>query len=80
MSQRVKKSSPFRNPDNATVWIGLIAVFTVLAAVWLVLKLGDNPQERKNLPEEGRLAAFVLVPKQGAPERESPPRPGESRM
>lgn len=43
----------------------LISVFGVLASVWLVIKLSNDPNERKGLPEEARLADFTLLPPDG---------------
>ena len=50
-----------------SIWIVLTTVLGVLAAVWLAVKLGNNPGERRNLPEEAMmLADFTLVTPQGA--------------
>ena len=43
----------------------LAAVISVMALVWLVLKITADPMERTRLPEEARLAALTLVPVSG---------------
>jgi len=52
-------------PGKASVWFVLAAVLGVLATVWLVVKIGNNPNERRGLPEEARLADFILLPPAG---------------
>ncbi len=43
----------------------LAAIISVMALVWLVLKISADPMERTRLPEEAKLAAMTLVPASG---------------
>ncbi len=66
MADVEKTGSVFtRLPGDTSIWVVLISVFGVLASVWLVVRVGDDPGERVRLPEEARLANFTLLPPQG---------------
>jgi S1-C subfamily serine protease len=60
------KAHPAGSRGDASIWIVLITVLGVLASVWLVVKLANNPSERANLPEEAiMLSDFMLLPPAG---------------
>lgn len=57
---------PKATQGEANIWVVLVLILVVLVSVWFVVKLGDNPSERANLPEEAVLAGFVPAPAGGA--------------
>ncbi len=54
-------------PRDTSVWFLLLSVFGVLASVWLVVELSDDPMERTNLPDEAMLAATTMIPGEKSP-------------